>query len=71
MQKESPIELAVCLSNRIIRRCLLQWLHGPFSRGLLFIINRLEATLNPWVKTKGSRVRMLGYPAEGERLRHL
>jgi hypothetical protein len=27
--------------------------------------------MSPYANTKGSRVRMLGYPAEGERLRHV
>jgi hypothetical protein len=26
--------------------------------------------MSPYAKTKGSQVRMLAYPAEGERLRH-
>src|SRR5882762_10301032 len=36
-----------------------------------FLINDLAATMNPWVTAKGSRVRMLRYPAKGERLSHL
>jgi hypothetical protein len=36
-----------------------------------FLLNNLAATMNPWVTTKGSRVRMLRYPVECERLGHL
>jgi hypothetical protein len=42
-----------------------------FPRQLLFIINNLEATLNPWVKTRGSGVRVRYVFIEGEHLRQL
>ena len=36
----------------------------------LFEVNSLGTGMSPYAKTKGSKVRMVGYPAEGERLRH-
>src|ERR1035438_224782 len=37
---------------------------------MLFILKNLVTEMIPYVKTKGSRVRMFGYPAESECLRH-
>jgi len=42
-----------------------------FSGQPLFIINSLGIGMSLYANTKGSRVRVLGYPAEGERLRHV
>jgi hypothetical protein len=41
-----------------------------FSIQALFIINNLVTAMSPYAKTKESRIRILGYPAEGERLRN-
>jgi hypothetical protein len=41
-----------------------------FSIQALFKVNSLGTGMSPYATTKGSKVRMVGYPAEGERLRH-